>query len=165
MRSHHDQACRLFVREGENTICGHAHADHAFRINSILVMTFQEIAQLFFAFREESLAKLAINIRRRHKRRIRVSPQLDHMLNEQPGPILLSQRRRISVGPDRELREINRAEDTFNFDRAMVCQSPVMRWSDEQPRACRFATLPIGRLDRQNAWQFHVYCQPPPSAR
>src|SRR6267378_3023766 len=82
--------------------------------------TFQEIAQLFFAFREESLAKLAINIRRRHKRRIRVSPQLDHMLNEQLGSILLSQRRRISVGPDRELREINRAEDTFNIDRRHV---------------------------------------------
>ncbi len=38
------------------------------------------------------------------------------MLNEQLGPLQLSQRRRIAISRDRELGEIDRAEDAFKLD-------------------------------------------------
>ena len=62
------------------------------------------------------MAALSIKVRCRRKRCGRVSPQLDNMLNEQPSPVLLGQRRRIAVSRDRKLGEIDRAEDMFNFD-------------------------------------------------
>ena len=90
--------------------CGHRP-----RVSRILRMTFHEMLQLYFTSREESPAILHIKIRRGRKGCRRVSPQLDHMLNQQRSPVPLSQRRRIAVGPDRELGEIDRAEDTFNL--------------------------------------------------
>jgi hypothetical protein len=38
------------------------------------------------------------------------------MLDKQPGPVALSQRRRIMIGFDGKLGKIYQAKDTFDFD-------------------------------------------------
>lgn len=116
VRSHHDEVYPLFVGEGQNAVCGHAFAGHIFRFNSIIRMTFHKRAQLFLPASEQACTEFVVVVRRRRKGCRWVSLQLDYMLYEQLRFAMLSQRRRVVVGTNRESREIDRAENAFDSD-------------------------------------------------
>src|ERR1700724_3461732 len=106
---------------------------HELRRGFILSVVFHEFSQFLLTTLVKCPAKFLIVPLRCNIVRVRISPKFYDMQRHHLGSIMLRDRERVAIRPDRELRKINRAKDEFNFQHDYLTLSHHIKYTITPP--------------------------------